>query len=137
MGLENIALNHGWSQAFLGAMIVMTGLVILSAAISQIHKLVAFWERRQDRMASAKGEGPANKEADNVSVEGAQCPLDFTATLKVYRPLTESLGAPFQLKDLYQRAVEYDLPHPHITIRCLREDGHLVALGEGFFNWNE
>ena len=137
MGLENIALNHGWSQAFLGAMIVMTGLVILSAAISQIHKLVAFWERRQAGPSSSVSKGPAREKADSASAEGAQCPLDFTATLKVYRPLTESLGAPFQLKDLYQRAVEYDLPHPHITIRCLREDGHLVALGEGFFNWNE
>ena len=137
MGLENIALNHGWSQAFLGAAIVMTGLVILSAAISQIHKLVAFWERRQARPASAASGGPAKEVADSASAEGLHCPLDFTATLKIYRPLTESLGAPFQLKDLYQRAVEYDLPHPHITIRCLREDGHLVSLGEGFFNWNE
>jgi hypothetical protein len=136
MGLDNIALYHGWSQAFLGALIVMTGLVILSLAISQIHKLVAFWERRKSAPSSGDGThgGP---EADIPSAEGAQCPLDFTATLKLYRPLTETLGAPFQLKDLYQRAVEYDLPHPHITIRCLREDGHLVALGEGFFNWNE
>ena len=136
MGLANIALNHGWSQAFLGITIVMIGLVILSAAISQIHKLVAFWERRQAGPSAAGGELPP-PEMDNASGEGDQCPLDFSTTLKLYRPLTESLGAPFQLKDLYQRAVEYDLPHPHITIRCLREDGHLVALGEGFFNWNE
>ena len=136
MGLENIALNHGWSQAFLGATIVMIGLIILSAAISQIHKLVAFWERRQAGQP-AESAALARQEADLPSAEGAQCPLDFSVTLKLYRPLTESLGAPFQLKDLYQRAVEYDLPHPHITIRCLREDGHLVALGEGFFNWNE
>jgi hypothetical protein len=136
MGLDNIALYHGWSQAFLGALIVMTGLVILSVAISQIHKLVAFWERRQAGPSSESGV-LATHEMDIPSSIGAQCPLDFTETLKLYRPLTESLGAPFQLKDLYQRAVEYDLPHPHITIRCLREDGHLVSLGEGFFNWNE
>jgi hypothetical protein len=46
MGLDNIVLNNGWSQAFVGASIVMTGLVILSIAISQIHKLVEFWENR-------------------------------------------------------------------------------------------
>ena len=136
MGLENIALYNGWSQAFLGAVIVMTGLVILSMAISQIHKLVALWERRQSGSTTEIGlSSPPG--LDTPPSVGAQCPLDLNATLKLYRPLTESLGAPFQLKDLYQRAVEYDLPHPHITIRCLREDGHLLALGEGFFNWNE
>lgn len=136
MGLDNIALYHGWSQAFLGATIVMIGLIILSIAISQIHKLVAFWERRQVGPSAASGK-PAQHEADSAASTGDQCPLDLHASLKLYRPLTESLGAPFQLKDLYQRATQYDLPHPHITIRCLREDGHLVALGEGFFNWNE
>ena len=136
MGLENIALYNGWSQAFLGAAIVMTGLVILSMAISQIHKLVAIWERRQAGSTTESGLSTPTGMDIPPSV-GAQCPLDLNATLKLYRPLTESLGAPFQLKDLYQRAVEYDLPHPHITIRCLREDGHLLALGEGFFNWNE
>ena len=136
MGLENIALNHGWSQAFLGAVIVMIGLIILSIAISQIHKLVAFWERHQAGPSAGSGERVL-QEADSASAMAAQCPLDLHDSLKLYRPLTESLGAPFQLKDLYQRAVEYDLPHPHITIRCLREDGHLIGLGEGFFNWNE
>jgi Na+-transporting methylmalonyl-CoA/oxaloacetate decarboxylase gamma subunit len=136
MGLDNIALNHGWSQAFLGITIVMIGLIILSAAISQIHKLVAFWERRQAGPSAESGE-PSFQEADLSSAMEAQCPLDLSDSLTLYRPLTDSLGAPFQLKDLYQRAVEYDLPHPHITLRCLRENGHLVALGEGFFNWND
>jgi Na+-transporting methylmalonyl-CoA/oxaloacetate decarboxylase gamma subunit len=135
MGLDNIAANYGWSQAFLGITIVMIGLIILSMAISQIHKLVAFWERRQAG-PPAETAGAAVDLATNAPA-GDQCPLDLTASLKLYRPLTESLGAPFQLKDLYQMAVNYDLPHPHITIRCLREDGHLIALGEGFFNWNE
>ncbi len=55
MGLDNIALYHGWSQAFLGITIVMIGLIILSIAISQIHKLVAFWERRQVGPSAASG----------------------------------------------------------------------------------
>ena len=136
MGFDNIAANYGWSQAILGISIVMTGLVILSLAISQIHKLVAFWERRQAG-SSVKSSGPADPQTASAPPLADQCPLDLDATLKRYRPLTESLGAPFQLKDLYHQAVAHDLPHPHITIRCLREDGHLIALGEGFFNWNE
>lgn len=132
MGFANIAANHGWSQTFLGISIVMIGLVVLALAISQIHKLVAFWERRQTPAQAA-----AAQPHDNKALSDDQCPADLHAVLALYRPLTESLGAPFQLKDLYQRATECKLPHPHITIRCLREDGHLIALGEGFFNWNE
>ena len=134
MGFDNIAANYGWSQAILGISIVMTGLVALSFAISQIHKLVALWERRQ------AGPSTAADAADQVTATAPladQCPLDLDTTLKLYRPLTESLGAPFQLKDLYHQAVAHDLPHPHISLRCLREDGQLIALGEGFFNWND
>lgn len=136
MGFDNIAANYGWSQAILGISIVMTGLVALSLAISQIHKLVAFWERRQAGPSTKATDTADQKMASTPPLED-QCPLDLDATLKRYRPLTESLGAPFQLKDLYHQAVSHDLPHPHITIRCLREDGRLIALGDGFFNWNE
>jgi Na+-transporting methylmalonyl-CoA/oxaloacetate decarboxylase gamma subunit len=136
MGFANIAANHGWSQSFLGITIVMTGLFILTIAISQIHKLVAFWERRQAGKLADTTESPLVSSAAAPTLADS-CPADLPAMLKLYRPLTESLGTPFQLKDLYRLAADYDLPHPHITIRCLREDGHLIALGEGFFNWNE
>ena len=135
MGFDNIAANYGWSQAILGISIVMTGLVVLSFAISQIHKLVAFWERRQAGPSTTPADAADRVTATAPSED--QCPLDLDTTLKLYRPLTESLGAPFQLKDLYHQAVAHDLPHPHISLRCLREDGQLIALGEGFFNWND
>ena len=136
MGIANIAANHGWSQALLGITIVMTGLFVLCLAISQIHKLVAFWERRQNRI-QAPPSGPSTEDQGIPEAAADQCPADLNAMVAIYRPLTESLGAPFQLKDLYQLAAEYNLPHPYITIRCLREDGHLVAQGEGLFNWND
>ena len=41
------------------------------------------------------------------------------------------------LKDLYQRATQFDLPHPHITIKCLREAGILSPQGDGMFRWNQ
>jgi Na+-transporting methylmalonyl-CoA/oxaloacetate decarboxylase gamma subunit len=135
MGFANIAANNGWSMAILGAGIVMTGLIILSLAISQIHKLVELWNRRQAKAAHPPApavepaiESPAPPLAD-------QCPVNLDELAALYQPLTDPLGSPFELKDLYRVAGESDLPHPHITIRCFRDAGLLTMEGEGLFSW--
>ncbi len=137
MSIANIAANNGWAMALLGAGIVMTGLVILSIAISQIHKLVDFWEKRQKEAEAATETVPAPAEEPTPPVDMAACPINLDDLVALYRPLTEPLGAPFELKDLYRVAGESDLPHPHITIRCFREAGLLTMAAEGLFVWKE
>lgn len=136
MGLDNIVMNNGWSQAFLGASIVMTGLIILSIAISQIHKLVDFWENRSKKAEQATS-GVATTEVGPASEIPIQCPADITQTAALYKPLVDQLESTFELKDLYQSAAESNLPHPHITIKCLREAGILTTQGDGMFSWNQ
>lgn len=140
MGLDNIVMNHGWSQAFVGASIVMTGLVILSIAISQIHKLVAFWENRTQKKPSeikTASSGTATT-IDNITLDiPLQCPADISQTAALYKPLVDQIGTPFELKELYQRAMLFDLPHPHITLKCLREAGILSPQGDGMFRWHQ
>ncbi len=137
MGIANIAANNGWSMAFLGAGIVMTGLIILSLAISQIHKLVAFWEKRKQKQTAppVAAEPPEAESPEPADV--AACPANLGELTALYRALTEPLGSPFELKDLYRVAGESDLPHPHITIRCFREAGHLAMAEEGLFVWKD
>jgi hypothetical protein len=65
----------------------------------------------------------------------AACPVNLDELMLLYRALTEPLGSPFELKDLYRVAGESDLPHPHITIRCFRDAGLLTMEGEGLFSW--
>ncbi len=77
MGFANIAAHNGWSMALLGISIVMTGLIVLSLAISQIHKLVAFWERRQAKAAQAPApvvEPEIESPAPSLS---GQCPINL------------------------------------------------------------
>lgn len=135
MGFENIAMNNGWSQAFVGATTVMIGLVILSLAISQIHKLVDFWERRTRATETAEA-GAASKAQEGKVSPPLRCPADIKETADLYQALVNQLGPSFELRELYQRAAEFDFPHPHITIRCLREAGVLMPEGEGRFRWN-
>ena len=46
-GIENITNHNGWAMAAVGATIVFSGLVILSFVISQIHKILRFWDDRE------------------------------------------------------------------------------------------
>ncbi len=136
MGFANIAANNGWAMAFLGAGIVMTGLIILSLAISQIHKLVDLLERRQKKADQAPAPAVVMEaESPPPPLLTGQCPINLDELAALYQPLTEPLGAPFELKELYRVAGEADLPHPHITIRCFREAGFLTMEGEGLFSW--
>jgi hypothetical protein len=61
---------------------------------------------------------------------------DLAAAASIYKPLTAGLGDTFELTKLYQIFVKENLPHPHITIRALREAGFLSPAGEGSFSWN-
>lgn len=138
MGLDNVFLNNGWSQAFLGASIVMSGLVILSIAISQIHKIVTFWENRHKKAALKPAASGTATTVSGLTLDiPSQCPADISQTAALYKPLVEQLETTFELKDLYQSAVQFDLPHPHITIKCLREAGILMPQGDGKFCWNQ
>ncbi len=137
MGIDNIAANNGWAMAFLGAGIVMTGLIVLSLAISQIHKLVAILERKERKAIEPPPVTVAPEPEKPKIAESAVCPVNLDELMALYRPLTEPLGSPFELKDLYRVAGESDLPHPHITIRCFREAGHLAMVEEGLFVWKD
>ena len=137
MGIANIAANNGWAMAFLGAGIVMTGLIVLSVAISQIHKLVEIWEKRGRKEAEPPAADTAPETEGPPAAEMAACPVNLDELMLLYRALTEPLGSPFELKELYRVAAASDLPHPHITIRCLREAGHLSMAEAGLFAWKD
>ena len=53
-----------------------------------------------------------------------------------YRTLTEEMGEEFDLRDLYKAFKDAGLPHPHLTIRTLREEGHLIETRNHAFTWN-
>ena len=129
-GFEAISYYNGWAQAVAGALIVMSGLSILALVISQLHKVVDFVENF--------GKKPMPEHEDEASV----CALpdllnvDTCQLCDLSRPYVEKLGDSFQLSDLYDVFIQNNLPHPHLTIRSLRESGKIVPLGEGVFCWH-
>ncbi len=137
-GFENITANNGWAMAFVGATIVFLGLVVLTLVISQIHKILNLWEKRDELFARSKdksrpGEaqtvaGPVYKQRRLPTVE---------ELVSIYRPLVEQLKEPFDLVQLYEISNKMDLPHPNLSINRLREAQILIAQDDGTFTWGK
>lgn len=129
-GLEAIAHNNGWTIALTGACIVFAGLSALSFVISQLHKLVALLDRPPKAAAEVVvAEKPEVKARPD-------CPSDIQLAVTIYQPLISELDPEFELAELYTLARKYHLPHPHLSIRCLRDAGKLEPLGDGVFRFS-
>ena len=134
-GLENINANNGWAIAVLGAGIVFSGLAVLSLVISQIPRILQFFENRGKPETVAVAEPKTQEKKKTVTtIKRLPEPKELVS---IYRPLVEGLEEPFQLALLYEKAAKMDLPHTHISISRLREAGVLAFQGEGAFVWNK
>ncbi|MBU1052503.1 MAG: OadG family protein [Proteobacteria bacterium] len=126
-----ISANNGWAMAITGAIIVILGLSILSFIISQLHKVIMLFEKKQFGTGQQKKMSlPANQFDANMGLQ-----TDLEATAKIYKVISKDLGSMFELSKLYQLTQREQMPHPHITIRSLREAGFLVPLDDGIFTW--
>jgi hypothetical protein len=132
-GLEAINAHNGWAMAVTGAVIVMIGLSILSFIISQLHRITNLVDSRNARKSKpSKVQSPEDVSASQPVLP----PLsDLNQTMNHFKPLTLEVGETFDLAALFQVFIHHDDPHPHLTIRSLREHGYLVSAGEGLFKW--
>jgi len=122
-------------MAIAGAIIVMTGLAVLSFVISQLHKIVKFLEKRPKPETEAID--LKSKETGEPYYDPERPLLNINQAVEHYRKATQDLGTHFDLKDLYTIFYHSGFPHPHLTIRSLRENGYLVSGGEGNFTWKD
>jgi hypothetical protein len=127
-GIEAITAKNGWAMALAGALIVMSGLTVLSLVISQLKRLADFIESRQ--LGTVPVEQPAIADKDVSS-------FDIDEIQSRYRLMAQQLGDSFDLARLYHLANDSGYPHVHLSIRSLRESGHLVPLGGGMFAWQK
>jgi len=121
---ELISANNGWAMAMVGALIVMTGLTVLSLIIAQLHRIVAVLEKKETAPEKA---GPEKIPA--------KFPVSLDEVVALYEPLVKQLPESFGLEALYALTQKNNYPHPHLTIRSFREAGILISQGEGQFSW--
>jgi hypothetical protein len=120
-------------MALVGAAIVFSGLIVLSFTIAQLHKVLILFDKKQKPVGSQPSVAAAPPEAS-----GSVDVLMDMATLTVaYDALANELGESFLLAELYALALRDDLPHPHLSIRTLREARVLLPQGDGLFAWHD
>jgi len=132
-GIQAINAHNGWAMALAGALIVMAGLSILSFILSQLHKIIEFMENR--KQSNATENVPSLKPEQVPDIDLNHDLSNLAESFPQYQTLTAELGSGFMLKDLFTVFQKKDFPHPHLTIRSLKEEGFLVAAGEGMFSW--
>ncbi|MBC8318825.1 MAG: OadG family protein [Desulfobulbaceae bacterium] len=129
-GIEAINAVNGWAMASVGALIVFSGLVILSFVISQLHKFVPLLEKINGEKAAPK---------DTISTPPPPAPIkppDIREQASLFQPIIDTLGASFPLSALYTQANKQNIPHPHLTISAFRDAGILAPQGDGIFSWD-
>ena len=118
-------------MAITGAIIVMTGLTVLSTIISQLHRIINIMENRKSAETQTPQEQPPVMETQPVARDLS----DLGSHVDRFHLMTTDAGDSFDLITLHQIFIQNDDPHPHLTIRSLREQGYLVSVDEGRFSW--
>jgi len=132
-GLEAINAHNGFAMAIAGALIVMTGLSVLSFVISRLHRILALLENKK---SEPEKEASPDHQAPAAPAQDPEHDLSrLSDSVPLYRSITTELGDGFNLQDLFTVFQTRDFPHPHLTIRSLKEEGYLVPSGEGLFSW--
>ncbi len=138
-GLEAISKYNGWAMAMAGAIIVFSGLVVLSAVISQLHKVLDFFEKLFNRVKAGNPPPSAEVAVDPAgaapSVKNERFPNNLDHLANQYKSISEPLGDAFPLAELYRLARKGDIPHPHLAISYLRQYNFLIPQGDGIFSW--
>jgi hypothetical protein len=130
-GFEAISAHNGWAMALTGLLIVLTGLTLLSIIISQLHRVIALFERKS---VAAEPE-PRAPEKPATPEPAADLLTDLPAAARFYQSITSELGDSFALTSVFEQLKKEGIPHPHLSIKTLRENGFLVSLGDGRFSW--
>jgi len=131
--MEAINAHNGWAMAVAGALIVMSGLSVLSFIISKLHWILGLLENKK---TSPDLKGPSEHDAERASTPELDHDLSrVSQSVPQYQTLTADLGTGFKLQDLFAVFQAKDFPHPHLTIRSLKEEGFLLPAGDGLFSW--
>jgi hypothetical protein len=131
-GFEAITAHNGWAMALAGALIVFSGLVILSFVISQLHKILAIWDKKTPPLP--EDQEPTIGDEPIISLP-KELPSDINEVAKLYKPLIDEIGETFYLSNLYAVARKNEFPHPHTTLSAFREHDIMIPHGDGVFSW--
>lgn len=112
-GLEAIATNNGWAISVVGVSIVFTGLVLLSLAISRIHKLLDIWDNRENIQLFQKRSQKTMESSTRPFTEKEK------ESARQFHLLIKTMDDHFSLQRLLYLAEISGLERPHSSLNHL------------------
>lgn len=133
-GLEAIIAHDGLGISVIGISIVFVSLVLLSFAVSQIHKLIELWDKKNTSYQRVKKS--QQKDQKTPSVSDLTVPQDVQRASRQFKLLIEWMGEPFPLPKLLYLSEKCGLSHPHSTINEFIKCELIIPDENGYFIWN-
>jgi hypothetical protein len=134
-GLNAISAYNGWAISALGISIVFTGLIFLSCAVEQLHKILKIWDDRKLYIQKLRG---IKKTYVKEAVDEVETPIDMEEAERNARLLTDVIGGePFSLPKLIYIAKKRGLKSPYFTMDKLLKAEAIIADGNGYFIWSK
>lgn len=119
-------------MASIGASIVFLGLILLTFAVSRIHKLLGFWENRAKSLERAKNGLSLNGESEDEVM-----PREIKSAVRQLRLLTDRIGEPFSLPKLLEFSEKTGMKRSHAMANAALDAGIIVPDGTGYFTWDQ
>ncbi|MBT9438233.1 MAG: hypothetical protein GAS50_03470 [Desulfobacterales bacterium] len=134
-GLEAIIAHDGLGISVIGISIVFVSLVLLSFAVSQIHKLIELWDKKNTSYQRVKKS--QQKDQKTPSVSDLAIPQDVQKASRQFKLLIEWMGEPFPLPKLLDLSGKCGLSRPHSTINEFIKCELIIPAENGYYVWNK
>jgi Na+-transporting methylmalonyl-CoA/oxaloacetate decarboxylase gamma subunit len=132
-GFEAIIAHDGLGISVIGISTVFVSLMLLSFAVSQIHKLIELWDKKNTYYQRLKK--PQQK--DQKTPSDMPVPQDVQSASGQYKLLIEWIGEPFPLPKLLDLSEKCGLSRPHSTINELLKCKLIMPDENGYYVWNK
>lgn len=133
-GFEAIIAHDGLGISVIGITIVFVSLILLSFAVSQIHKLIELLDKKNTSYQRVKK--TQQKDQKTPSVSDLAIPQDVQRASRQFKLLIEWMGEPFSLPKLLYLSGKCGLSRPHSTINELLKCELIIPDENGYFIWN-
>ena len=134
-GFEAIIAHDGVGISVIGISIVFVGLVLLSFAVSRIHKLIELWDKKNTSYQRVKKS--QQKDQKTLSVSDLTVPQDVRRASRQFKLLIEWMGEPFPLPKLLDLSRKCGLSSPHSTINEFIKCKLIIPDENGYYIWNK
>lgn len=132
MGFHSISIDSGWVVALISLIVVFLGLAIRARFLATLRKKPGRSDQNplfEEQYFTGADPAGVGSEIDWLG--------DLASAATLCKSLSAAIGEPFKLTVLYHQLAKNNWPHPHLTIRSLREAEFLKPAGNGLFAWSK